>query len=253
MSLNFGKFAKRRALLLLRIVMGVGIILAAFTLDNPVQEEILLPPAHSQFTTEQTVFEQTLASGLSKYGDWPYLLLYGVVGLAVLCLLRRYHASRILALILVAGMLAGLSSTIIRSTVGRTRPLSHYPQGFYGPRYESHWIMGKYEFGSFPSGHTATAMGLAAAIWLFNRRWALIFGTFAVAIAWSRIVLGCHHFSDVVAATVWAFLVAPALVFFLDPWLSRVWQKWFGHWRENINVAELQASTGSAAMSVAEE
>jgi membrane-associated phospholipid phosphatase len=69
-------------------------------------------------------------------------------------------------------------------------------------------------------------MGLAAAIWMYSRRWALVMGTVGAAIAWSRIALGCHHFSDVVAATVWGFLVAPVLVLLL----SRLWRRAFGRW-----------------------
>jgi membrane-associated phospholipid phosphatase len=69
-------------------------------------------------------------------------------------------------------------------------------------------------------------MGLAAAIWMYSRRWALVMGTVGAAIAWSRIALGCHHFSDVVAATVWAFIVAPAFVLLLN----RLWRKIFTRW-----------------------
>jgi membrane-associated phospholipid phosphatase len=163
---------------------------------------------------------------LSTYGDWPYLLGLGGLAVGALFLFRKYRASRVVILILMAGMLAGFSSTVIRSTVCRTRPTAQHPQGFYGPRLDSHWIVGKSEFGSFPSGHTATAMGLAAAIWMYSRRWALVMGTVGAAIAWSRIALGCHHFSDVVAATVWAFIVAPAFVLLLN----RLWRKIFTRW-----------------------
>jgi membrane-associated phospholipid phosphatase len=215
------------------VVLGIVLILLAFALDDAVQRAVR-PILNSQDAlVPMNGMEKAVAYSLSKYGDWPYLLALGGIALVVACLFRRYRASRILALILIAGMLAGFSCTLIRSTVCRTRPSSPHPQGFYGPRFESHWIAGKYEFGAFPSGHTATAMGLAAAIWMFNRRWALVMGTLAVAIGWSRIALGCHHFSDVVAATVWAFLVAPALVLFLNPWLARVWRKVFGHWNQD--------------------
>ena len=231
--------SSRRSVLLWRILVGLIFVLVAFTLDDAVQATVQPTLNNRSAETLADGWEKSVAHALSHYGDWPYLLLAGGVALGITFLLRRYRASRIVALILAAGMLTGFTCTIIRSMVGRTRPLSHHPQGFYGPWFDSHWIVGKYEFGAFPSGHTATAMGLAAAIWLFNRRLGVLCGLVAVAIAWSRIVLGCHHFSDVVAATVWAFIVAPVLVLLLDPWSGRLWRKWFGHWERSHSEPEV--------------
>jgi len=213
-----------------RIAFGVVLVWLAFAFDNVVQRTVLSSGDHHRMHLLTEGAAASLAQGLSKYGDWPYLLGLGGVVVLTLFLFRKYRASRVLTLILLAGMLAGFSCTLIRSTVCRTRPTAQHAQGFYGPRLDSHWIVGKPEFGSFPSGHTATAMGLASAIWMFSRRWALLMGFVGVAIAWSRIALGCHHFSDVVAATVWAFLVAPAVVLLLNPIFTRLWRKLFSGW-----------------------
>jgi undecaprenyl-diphosphatase len=192
---------------LLFAVFGIAAIVAAFALDGVVDDFLRLDaktPAY-QF-----------AAYLSKIGDWPPLLAVGLCVVLILYLRGRREMSRLLLLALVAGMLAGFSATIIRSCTGRTRPSSHTPQGFYGPRHDGHWIVGKYEFASFPSGHTATVAGLTAALWLVRRRWAAAFGIFAVAVAWSRIALNCHHFSDVVAAAVWGIFIGAWLFRFLD-------------------------------------
>jgi membrane-associated phospholipid phosphatase len=192
---------------LLFAVFGIAAIVAAFALDGVVDDFLRLnakTPAY-QF-----------AAYLSKIGDWPTLLAVGL-GLVLLLHLRgRREISRMLLTALVAGMLAGFSATIIRSCTGRTRPSSSTPQGFYGLRHEGHWIVGKYEFGAFPSGHTATVAGLTAAVWLVRRRWAAAFAVFAVAVAWSRIALNCHHFSDVVAAAVWGIFIGAWLFRLLD-------------------------------------
>ena len=213
-----------------RIALGVVLIWLAFACDNVVQRTMFSSGDNQAVHPLKTGAMAALAHGLSKYGDWPYLLGLGGVIVLALFLFRKYRASRMLTLILIAGMLAGFSCTLVRSTVCRTRPTAQHAQGFYGPRLDSQWIVGKYEFGAFPSGHTATAMGLAAAIWMFSRRWALLMGFVGVAIAWSRIALGCHHFSDVVAATVWGFLVAPAVVLLLNPIFTRLWRKLFSGW-----------------------
>jgi membrane-associated phospholipid phosphatase len=69
--------------------------------------------------------------------------------------------------------LAGLASVVLRLLFGRARPLNHdVPPGFYGLWHDGHWIACQFKFSSFPSGHVATAAGLAAA-WLVNRGWVL--------------------------------------------------------------------------------
>lgn len=54
-------------------------------------------------------------------------------------------------------------------------------------------------FASFPSGHTTTAAALATAVTLVSSRVGLIVWPFAVGIGVSRMVVGAHHLSDVVA------------------------------------------------------
>ena len=99
---------------------------------------------------------------------------------------------------------------------GRTRPLNHdVPQGFYGVWHDGHWIIGKFLFASFPSGHAATVVGFAAAAWLVHRGWGAVAAVYALAVMWSRIALQCHHLTDVVAST----MLAVPLVLWLKPLL----------------------------------
>lgn len=81
---------------------------------------------------------------------------------------------------------------------------------------------------SFPSGHTAfvSAVGIALAVTLASRRtWRgfTLVGALAVAItAWSRVYLGVHYLSDVLAAcastAAAAVLIATFLVAFWSHW-----------------------------------
>ena len=198
----FRKKDSRALPLPVKLGIGLIIILVAFAVDGSVT---------GFFQLHSKNWAWTAAGLLSKYGDWPPLLAAGAVCVVILHLLRRFEASRLLLLVLIAGMLTGFSATVIRSVTGRTRPNAEAPQGFYGLRYNSRWIVGKYEFGSFPSGHTATVAGLAVAAWLVNRRFGVAAAIFGAAVAWSRMALHCHHFSDVVASVV--------LAFFLSPWI----------------------------------
>ena len=63
-------------------------------------------------------------------------------------------------------LLAGLTATILRVLFGRTRPTAHTAQGFYGVWQNGHWLIGKYEFSSFPSGHAATLLFALTVTWL---------------------------------------------------------------------------------------
>jgi membrane-associated phospholipid phosphatase len=143
-----------------------------------------------------------LAIYASKAGEGWVVAVAGLSSSSVLFLLKRFKASRGAFLIAGTGLLTGATATIIRSLLGRTRPDSHEVQGFYGVWHDAHWIIGRYEFGAFPSGHVATVIGLAAAAWLINRRLGALAFVYALIVSWSRIALGCHHFSDEIAATI---------------------------------------------------
>lgn len=102
----------------------------------------------------------------------------------------------------------GLVAVILRLFAGRTRPSAPEPQGFYGLWFDGHWTINNHDFNSFPSGHSATVVGLAAATWLVHRGWGAVAGVYALIVMWSRIALECHHFSDIVASTVLAIPLA---------------------------------------------
>jgi len=198
------------------LVAGLLAIVGSFLVDAPVTDAFRLSAPDGS---------RQVARWISHYGDWPPILLAGLAIVAALAAGKKYAAARVFLLILLAGLLTGLGSTLIRSTTGRTRPTTPAPQGFYGPRYQGRWIIGKYDFSSFPSGHTATWAGLAGAAWFRRRSLALVFLLGAVVVAWSRMALGCHHFSDVTAAFVWGLAVGPWLVNQLEPTVPRLWSR----------------------------
>jgi len=117
---------------------------------------------------------------------------------------------RVIAAAMVASTLAGIAANAVRLTTGRTRPKESpcIEQGFYGPWHDGKLLVGQPAYNSFPSGHTATAFGLAAVIFYACPA----AGVFALAgaglVAWSSIAMGAHHPSDITVSVILAFVVA---------------------------------------------
>jgi membrane-associated phospholipid phosphatase len=194
---------------------AVAVLIAiAFWCDGPVQR---LVPASQDPSTK------ALAQLISKYCDWPFVLLcaliptlYGVWG-------KSAEWTKIGLALLLAASIAGVIATSIRSTTGRTRPNATEPQGWYGIRRGSEWLIGKSQFNSFPSGHVATAAGFAGVLLLARRRWTLLAVLFAAAVAWSRIYLGYHHFSDTFVSVLIGSAVAWLTWYRLLPRIAMRW------------------------------
>ena len=137
----------------------------------------------------------------SKLGEGWVPVAAGIPVVIIFAFLRRPRMVADTLFVVFTCSLTGLAVLIPKILFGRTRPLADVPQGFYGVWHAGHWIIGKAQFSSFPSGHSATAVGLAAAVWLVNRGWGAVAVVYALAVMWSRIALQCHHLTDVVAST----------------------------------------------------
>jgi len=173
--------------------LSLLVLTLAFLVDGPVARVL---------TLQASTFWRQVAGYASKAGEGWVIAVTGATASLSLFFARRFQASWAVFLIALTGLLSGAAATVIRSLLGRTRPNSHEVQGFYGVWHHSHWIIGRSEFGAFPSGHAATVIGLAAAAWLIDRRLGVLTACYAFLVCWSRIALGCHHFSDIVAAAI---------------------------------------------------
>ena len=152
-----------------------------------------------------------LAWWCSKIGEGWVVAVVGIFFAMVFLVMNLPRMAANVFFVGTVSLLAGLTATILRVLFGRTRPTAHTAQGFYGVWQNGHWLIGKYEFSSFPSGHAATAVGLAAAAWLIHRGWGTVAAVYALAVMWSRIALQCHHLSDVLASTILGIAMAVLL------------------------------------------
>jgi len=147
-----------------------------------------------------------LASTISGAAN-GFVLIPAVVGLGVwFKRSSQRRAARLLGAMLLSGLVSGVAGTGLRSIIGRTRPEVSVEQGWFGPRKDGRWIIGRHAYASFPSGHASLAAGLGFMAFVWGPRAGGLGLAFALAVAWSRFHLGAHRASDV-----WAGLLVGAL------------------------------------------
>lgn len=195
-----------RVLLLLLAGLSLGVIWTAFRLDQPVRDHLVAVQGKAWKKSDERKFH----AAVRVYGDWPWLMVYSGVALAAAWKLRQREWKRILVAAMLASTLAGILANASRLTTGRTRPNAgpEIVQGFHGPWNEGRLTIGDRPYNSFPSGHTATAFGLAWVIVLARPWIGLGVLVLAVLVGWSSIVMGAHHPSDVAVSVLLSFAVA---------------------------------------------
>jgi len=171
---------------------------AAFSFDADIRDAVKT----AQGSHWRDSSEKAFHSMVRKWGDWPWLMVFAAVCLAVARLCRSRRWTRLLVAAMLASTLSGIAVNTSRLTTGRTRPRAspEVAQGFYGPWHDGKLLIGNAKYNSFPSGHTATAFGFA---------WPLVYGcppagllalAGAALIGWSSLMLEAHHLSDVVVS-----------------------------------------------------
>lgn len=114
--------------------------------------------------------------------------------------LRRAALRPLLALTGAIPIADGIGARVLRPTFARTRPcyaLSHDAV---------HWLSPAANVGSLPSLHAANLFAMAFVVARSDRRLAVPAYLTAVAVAWSRVYVGAHWPSDVLAGAVWGTL-----------------------------------------------
>ncbi|HSB73288.1 MAG TPA: phosphatase PAP2 family protein [Candidatus Methylomirabilis sp.] len=120
---------------------------------------------------------------------------------ALLCLaLRGGRRGWLLLLLGVAAvLLSDQGANLIKAAFHRTRPCHVLP--------DVHLLAGCTRSFSLPSNHASNMFAVAAVGWLTFRRWRWALPVLAAAVAYSRVYLGVHYPSDVVAGALWGALV----------------------------------------------
>ena len=189
----------------LALVVLLAILAVAVAFDRPISVWALSWPESLRGAFEQ----------ITRYGesDWILIpaaalfLLTAAVALFVRWKLMRTLLWQFAALygFIFAGVgLPGLVGTLAKRVIGRGRP-DHFDQ-FGLLSFSPNWL--DWTFQSFPSGHATTAFALAAVVGFVSPRWFYPGLVFAAAIAVSRVALGVHYTSDVIAGAILGLLGA---------------------------------------------
>ncbi len=135
---------------------------------------------------------------LSYWGDYPTYNLPVAILMWVCGTWRKSRAWRLAALVcLFSASLAGLTDDLFKFALGRPRPDAGFADGFYGPAMAVHG-----DFRSFPSGHSASDVGMGVALLGVNRPLGWLATAYAFLVVWSRMELNRHYPSDVIVGSI---------------------------------------------------
>ena len=164
----------------------------SFLFDAAVQRWV----AESQVRSVRSLMEYT-----SDLGDWPGLVVAALAGALIAHLRRNRRWLRICIAMIVACAVAGAVTRAVKIASGRARPSVEVDAGFNGPRFTA-------KYHAFPSGHTASSAAFFGVLAFANLRVFAALLPLPLLIAFSRLYLGAHHFSDVAGGMIIGAAVA---------------------------------------------
>ncbi len=136
----------------------------------------------------------------------PILQAWTPVALVALMVRRVYGSFRRWELAILAACLSLVMADQFRETLayvfGRYWPetwIDDNPSLIQDGAYGFHLFHGGSAYGSFPSGHTARALAIAAIIWIAYPRWRWACGLASLAVAVGLVGMNYHFVGDVIA------------------------------------------------------
>lgn len=160
---------------------------------------------------DHTHWAHGIATAYAKYGIVLFALLLVVAYLDA----RRYDNRRALTTTIWAAAAALVAlgvAQLIGGAVDRARP--------YKAMTDIHVLIDKTTDFSFPSDHATAAGAVATGLLLANKRWGIIAGVAALLMAFTRVYVGAHYPSDVLAGLALGAIIAIIGVLALVPLLT---------------------------------
>lgn len=141
----------------------------------------------------------------------------GLLWIAILFILMSIKKYRKIALMLLLSLIlsAILGEGILKNIIKRTRPCYTVPA--------MQLLIPKPLTYSFPSGHTASAFAAVGILAKYFRKYAVLFYTVAILIAFSRLYLYVHYPTDVLGGIILGLLCSKITISIIDPNKYRKW------------------------------
>ena len=168
----------------------IGIILCYWFVDIPIAWV---------FHDAQPAIVRAVAEHITDAGKSEWILVPSLVLWIALWYKWRHHAKKWMVLFLSVAV-SGIIANIIKVIVCRTRPPLLFDKGIYGIDFFGFVI--DFLHNSFPSGHATTAMSAATVGALLYPSLRVPFYTVGSLVAFSRVMVGVHYFSDVIVGAI---------------------------------------------------
>ena len=188
---------RRRTGILVRAALVVCCVAIALLLDGPVARRTGTLPAGLQATAR--LFTDLGTSGYmlviaAGFGAYCSFRLKGHAPLSQAAQHWRLRCERAIVFFIVIAV-TGIGAQLLKHLVGRSRPrLMDSVGAFHLDPFSI-----KASLASFPSGHATTAFAAATVLGLLTPKWRPALFGLATLIALSRVVVGAHYVSDIVA------------------------------------------------------
>lgn len=152
---------------------------------------------------------------VSRLGDGGFVWIFLGIFFLLLGFRKKEWGKQGISLLLCLGTTALLCNLILKPWVARIRPYDLLGFSILIPPLSDY---------SFPSGHTSASFAAATAIYAMHRRWGTMAYGFAAVMGFSRLYLGVHFPTDVLAGAVIGTVMAK-MTLWLIQMLERSIQK----------------------------
>jgi len=149
----------------------------------------------------------TFASILTIFGEGVYYIVPSLILFFIFRKRNPYYA-QISLFILATTSISGILVNLIKPIFGRFRPEMFFTENLYG----FNWFEIAFTMNSFPSGHSATALGAWLAFAMIFPKYRILLLLIGIMIASTRIIVTAHYLSDVIAGS--AVGIAVTLIYY---------------------------------------